>query len=78
MRTLAVCDDCGIEIPVAAISGPEGTIALTVEAVPHLLHMAGYDLFCGVCLDRAGSGMECWTPGESHAELGPTGWLRSQ
>ena len=45
------CDDCGIEIPVAAITGPDGTVTLTVEEYVHLLHSAGYDLFCGVCLD---------------------------
>ena len=31
------CDDCGVEIPVAAIAGPDGTVALTVEDYLHLL-----------------------------------------
>jgi hypothetical protein len=58
------CDDCGVEIPVAAIAGPDGTVALTVEDYLHLLHLAGYDLFCEVCLD--GREVE-WqlTPGQS-------------
>jgi hypothetical protein len=58
------CDDCGVEIPVAAIAGPDGTVALTVEEYLHLLHLAGYDLFCEVCLD--GREVE-WqlTPGQS-------------
>jgi hypothetical protein len=45
------CNDCGVEIPVAGVAGPDGTVALTVEEYLHLLHLAGYDLFCGVCLD---------------------------
>jgi len=45
------CDDCGVEIPVAAIAGPGGTVTLTVEDYLHLLQLAGYDLFCELCLD---------------------------
>lgn len=45
------CDDCGVEIPVTAIAGRDGTVALTVEEYLHLLHIAGYDLCCEVCLD---------------------------
>jgi hypothetical protein len=45
------CNDCGVEIPVAAIAGPGGTVALTVEEYLHLLHLAGYDVFCEFCLD---------------------------
>jgi hypothetical protein len=58
------CDDCGVEIPVAAIAGPDGTVALTVEAYLHLLHLASYGLLCEVCLD--GGEVE-WqlTPGQS-------------
>jgi hypothetical protein len=58
------CNDCGVEIPVVAVAGPDGTVALTVEDYLHLLHLAGYDLFCEVCLD----GKEVvWqlTPGQS-------------
>ena len=44
------CDDCGVEIPVAAIAGPDGTVTLTVEDYLHLLHLAGYGLFCELCL----------------------------
>jgi len=44
------CNDCGVEIPVAAVAGPDGTVALTVEGYLHLLHLAGYDLFCEGCL----------------------------
>jgi hypothetical protein len=58
------CNDCGVEISVAAIAGPGGTVALTVEEYVHLLHLAGYDLFCELCLD--GREVE-WqlTPGQS-------------
>jgi hypothetical protein len=58
------CNDCGVEIPLVAIAGPDGTVALTVEEYLHLLHLAGYDLFCEVCLD--GREVE-WqlTPGQS-------------
>jgi hypothetical protein len=58
------CNDCGVEIPVAAIAGPGGTVALTVEEYLRLLHLAGYDLFCELCLD--GREVE-WqlTPGQS-------------
>jgi len=58
------CNDCGAEILRAAIAGPDGTVALTVEEYLHLLHLAGYDLFCEVCLD--GRDVE-WqlTPGQS-------------
>ena len=45
------CNDCGVEIPVVAIAGPDGTVALTVEEYVHLLHLAGYGLFCEPCLD---------------------------
>ena len=45
------CSDCGVEIPPAAIAGPDGTITLTVEEYLNLLHLAGYGLFCEVCLD---------------------------
>jgi hypothetical protein len=45
------CNDCGVELPVAAIAGPGGTVALTVEEYLHLLHLAGYDVFCELCLD---------------------------
>jgi hypothetical protein len=45
------CNGCGGEIPPAAIAGPDGTIVLTVEEYLHLLHLAGYGLFCEVCLD---------------------------
>jgi hypothetical protein len=45
------CYDCGVDIPQAAIAGPDGTVALTVEEYLHLLHLAGYDLFCELCLD---------------------------
>jgi hypothetical protein len=29
--TFLRCNDCGVEIPVVAVAGPEGTVALTVE-----------------------------------------------
>jgi hypothetical protein len=45
------CNGCGIEIPPGAIAAPDGTIVLTVEEYLHLLHLAGYGLFCEVCLD---------------------------
>jgi hypothetical protein len=45
------CDDCSVEVPVAAIAGPDGTVSLTVAEYLHLLHIAGYGLFCEVCLD---------------------------
>ena len=45
------CNGCGVGIPPAAIAGPDGTIVLTVEEYLHLLHLAGYGLFCEVCLD---------------------------
>ena len=45
------CNDCGVEIPAADIAGPDGTIALTVEEYLHLLHLAGYGLFCEGCID---------------------------
>jgi hypothetical protein len=48
------CNDCGVEIPVAAIAGPGGTVVLTVEEYVHLLRLAGYDLFCELCLDGQG------------------------
>ena len=44
------CNDCGVDIPVAAIAGPGGTVTLTVEQYLHLLHLAGYDVFCELCL----------------------------
>lgn len=57
------CNDCDVEIPVMAVAGPDGTVALTVEGYLHLLHLAGYALFCEACLD--GREME-WqlTPGQ--------------
>jgi hypothetical protein len=69
------CNDCGIEVPVAAIAGPRGIVALTVKEYLHLLHLAGYDLFCELCLD--GREVE-WqlTPGQS-AEHQPKRSLRS-
>ena len=45
------CNDCGVGIPGAAIAGPDGIVALTVEEYLHLLHLAGYDLFCEPCSD---------------------------
>jgi len=45
------CDDCSVEVPVAAIAGPDGTVSLTVEEYLRLLHIAGYGMFCEVCLD---------------------------
>ena len=45
------CNGCGIEIPAADIAGPDGTISLTVEEYLHLLHLAGYGLFCEACID---------------------------
>jgi hypothetical protein len=58
------CNDCGVGIPVVAIAGPDGTVALAVEEYLKLLHLAGYDIFCEVCLD--GREVE-WqlTPGQS-------------
>jgi hypothetical protein len=49
--TSLTCNECGDEIPVAAIAGPGGTVTLTVEDYLHLLQLAGYDLFCELCLD---------------------------
>ena len=49
-ETSPTCDDCGVGLPAGAIAGPDGTIALTVEEYLHLLHLAGYGLFCEVCL----------------------------
>jgi hypothetical protein len=62
------CNGCGVEIPPAAIAGPDGTIVLTVEEYLHLLHLAGYGLFCEVCLD--GREVE-WqlTPGQADHQL---------
>jgi hypothetical protein len=48
--TSLTCDDCDVEIPVAAIAGLDGTVVLTVEDYLHLLHLAGYGLFCELCL----------------------------
>ena len=45
------CDDCSVEVPRTAIAGPDGTVTLTVEEYLHLLHVAGYGLFCEACLD---------------------------
>jgi hypothetical protein len=42
--------DCGVELPATAIAGSDGIIALTVEEYLHLLHLAGYGIFCEVCL----------------------------
>ena len=50
-NTPVECNDCGVEIPAAAIAGPDGTVVLTVEDYLHLLYLAGYGLFCEVCLD---------------------------
>jgi hypothetical protein len=63
-ETFPRCNDCGVEIPPAAIAGPGETITLTVEEYLHLLNLAGYGLFCEVCLD--GRDVE-WglTPGQS-------------
>ena len=58
------CNDCGVEIPVAAVAGPDGTVALTVEEYLHLLHLAGYDLFCEVCPDDREVEWQL-TPGQS-------------
>ena len=44
------CDDCGIEIPLAAIVGLDGTEAMTAEEYLDRLHTAGYGLFCKVCI----------------------------
>ena len=49
--TFSRCNDCGVEIPAAAVAGPDGTIVLSVEEYLHLLHLAGYGLFCEGCLD---------------------------
>jgi hypothetical protein len=64
-KSLWRCDDCCVEIPVAAIAGPDKTVTLTVESYLQLLHLAGYDLFCEVCLK--GQEVE-WqlTPGQPH------------
>ena len=36
------CDDCGIEILVAAIVGPDGNPTMTAEEYLDVLHAAGY------------------------------------
>jgi hypothetical protein len=44
------CDDCGIEIPVAAMVGLDGTEAMTADEYLDRLHTAGFELFCDVCI----------------------------
>ena len=45
------CNGCGVDISEEDIAGPDGTIALTVEEYLHLLHLAGYGVFCEACID---------------------------
>jgi hypothetical protein len=45
------CNGCGVGIPAADIAGSDGTITLTVGEYLHLLHLAGYGLFCEACID---------------------------
>jgi len=58
------CDDCGLEIPVAAIVGLDGTEAMTPEEYLNRLHDAGYGLFCEVCIvgREVAWEMTCWAP----------------
>ena len=44
------CDDCGIEIPVAAIVGPDGSEAMSADEYLDRLHGAGFEMFCEVCI----------------------------
>jgi hypothetical protein len=44
------CDNCGIEIPVAAIVGLDGAEAMSADEYLDRLHAAGFELFCEVCI----------------------------
>ena len=44
------CDARGIEIPVEAIVGLDGSEAMTAEQYMNQLHTAGFGLFCEICI----------------------------
>jgi hypothetical protein len=57
------CDACGIEIPVEAIVGLDGSEAMTAEQYMNRLHTAGFGLFCEICIAGRDIAWEM-TPGQ--------------
>ena len=63
------CDDCGLEIHVAAIVEPDGAAACSAEQYLDRLHAAGYGLFCEVCISGRTVAWQLapWEPPADHA-----------